>query len=79
LALPQAFVSQVETKRVEDDAFFVRHDAPTLRKFYGRIMTLNAMREYSPSFMEGWQYKAAFRYSLPAGKQRRVEATRGQG
>ena len=60
LALPQAFVSQVETKRVEDDAFFVRHDAPTLRKFYGRIMTLNAMREYSPSFMEGWQYKAAF-------------------
>src|SRR5262245_1564279 len=60
LALPQAFVSQVQTKRVEDDAFFVRHDAPTLRKFCGRIMTLNAVQEYSPSFMEGWQYKAAF-------------------
>jgi hypothetical protein len=23
-------------------------------------MTLNAMQEYSPFFMEGWQYKAAF-------------------
>src|SRR5262245_61967419 len=78
-ALPQAFVCQVQAKGVEDDAFFVRHDVPTLQKFYGRIMTLNAMQEYCPFFMEGWQYKAAFRYSISAGDQRRVEAIRGQG
>ena len=60
LALPQAFVSQVQAKGVEDDAFFVRHYAPTLQKFYGRIMTLKPMQEYSPFLMEGWQYKAAF-------------------
>jgi hypothetical protein len=60
LALPQAFVSEVQPKGVEDDAFFVRHYAPTLQKFYSRIMKLNAMQEYSPFLMEGWQYKAAF-------------------
>ena len=51
LALPQAFVSQVQAKRVEDDVFFVRHYAPTLQKSYGRIMRLNAMQKYSPFFM----------------------------
>ena len=33
LALPQAFVSQVQGKGVEDDAVFVRHYAPTVQKF----------------------------------------------
>src|SRR5215471_383331 len=70
LALPQAFVSQVQAKGVEGDAFFVRHYAPTLQKFYGRIMRLNAMQKYSPFFMEGSQYKATFDYSVSGRRPR---------
>ena len=60
-AFPQALVGQVQAKGIEDYAFFVPHGGHrTLPKFYGTLMTYNPRSEYCPSFMEGWQYKAAF-------------------
>jgi hypothetical protein len=60
-ASPQALVSQVQGKGVEDYAFFVSHSGHrTLPKLYERFMTYNARSDYCPFVMEGWQYKAAF-------------------
>jgi hypothetical protein len=57
---PQALVSQVEAKGLEDYTFFVPHCQRTLPKFYGRFMTYFTRAHYYPFMMEGWQYKAAF-------------------
>jgi hypothetical protein len=40
-------------------------------------MTLNRMQEYSPFFMEGWQYKAAF--VIQFGPATNVESKRFEG
>lgn len=60
-ASPQALVSQVQGKRIEDYAFLVPHGSHrTLPELYGTLMAYKARPHYCPFLMEGWQYKAAF-------------------
>jgi hypothetical protein len=60
-ASPQARVSHVQAKGIEDYSFFVPHfNRRTLPKFYERFMTCFIGPAYYPFMMGGSQYKAAF-------------------
>jgi hypothetical protein len=75
---PQALVSQVEAKGIEDYTFFVPHsNRRTLLKVYDRFMTRDAHSDYYPLMMAGWQYKAAFVIQLQPDTD--IEAGRFEG